>query len=188
MAQSVDNITIDDGPPLTNQVSQDVFLHYVGRQERLEEEIKAKRKEKSKLRREMRNNGIRLTDMDLALKMRNIEDDDVILESMRTVQRYAKYLDLPIGTQLSFLDEVPATPTDSDALDKAAYDRGRRAGALGEWQDDNPYQVNSSQGQQWLKGHGDAQAALVKEMAPEPDEKESESEVDEQEELQEAAE
>lgn len=188
MAKSVNDITVDGAPPATNEVSQDLFLHYVGQQEQLEAEIKVLRKKKAKLRRDMRINGIRLTDMDLSLKMRAVEDDDVILESMRAIKKYSAFLGLPIGTQLSLLDDVPSDLTDSDDLDQRAYDFGRRAGALGEFEDDNPYDLGSSQGQKWLKGYRDAQKAIAMQMAPKDEPEEQEEPEDEPEELPIAAE
>ena len=75
--------------------------------------------------------------------------------NVERTQRLARWLGMPIGTQLSLLDGPDRTP----ATDKARAD-GKRAGLAG--LDCNPpFAANLPQAQFWLEGYHDGQAVLA---------------------------
>lgn len=176
MAKQLKNIVDGESPPTgensqaTNETSQDLFLNFVGRQRDLDNQIKGLKKKKNLLRREMKNSGIQLAEMDLVLKMTEVENDEINLASAKAIKRYSEFMGLPIGTQMDFLDNI-AEPDlkNTEELEKRAYASGRRSGGLGENQDENPYDEGSAQGQKWLEGYQFAQEKIAREMAPTED-------------------
>ncbi|MGE0289293.1 MAG: hypothetical protein AB7I42_26540 [Bradyrhizobium sp.] len=148
-----------------NGVREGEFLQFVARNARIEEKFEALRDERKKLRREMKDAGVELGVFDAMLKL-EAKGDDAIEQELKTQIRYARFLRLPIGTQLSILDEDPdpfsQRPTE-DLLVKVRAD-GKLAGMRGKNQSDNPHEASPDLWQEWLQGYQDGQKVLFDEL------------------------
>lgn len=70
---------------------------------------------------------------------------------------------LPVGSQLAFFDDEFVG---NDAALRQAYSKGRDAYVEKRSDSDNPFHPSSEPGQRWLAGFNDAQADVVRAMAP----------------------
>lgn len=123
------------------------------------EEANAKRK---KARQAAKADGITPKDLDRALIIAEMSSDEQH-QYLATQKQYLEWLRVPIGTQLSLLDQSPLETDEdiaADLIKKSAGD-GYRAGLTGKWQDDNPHDPTTPAGQAWIKGWHDGQKATV---------------------------
>ena len=70
---------------------------------------------------------------------------------------------LPVGSQLAFFEEEF---TGNDQALRQAYTKGRDAYAEKRADSENPFHPSSEPGQRWLSGFADAQADVIRSMAP----------------------
>lgn len=107
--------------------------------------------------------GIDREALKLALKVKK-RDEDRIKATFRTLDRYLKWLRIPTGTQIGMFQEE--APLDDAASISKAEDEGRFAYHENKNLKDNPHAINTARGQAWHKGFLDAEAGVIKGMAP----------------------
>lgn len=86
---------------------------------------------------------------------------------LRNVARYAGFLDLPLGTQVSAFSDDTAKPgqkTKSTIAEFQVEDDGYDAGRGGSARDTNPHEAGSPFHVLWDKGHRAGEAAAVEAM------------------------
>ena len=97
--------------------------------------------------------GIKLSDMDFALRALTIEDDTIVAEDLRRQMEIARWLKLPVGYQVNF-----AEADRRDGAEKA-FAAGEFAGMRRQDRNDHGYKGDLEQ--EWLKGY-DAGADRLK--------------------------
>lgn len=151
----------------TNGASRDDILFYRGRLEAIGEEKKALRLKEKKLKQSMALKQIDIGILEMVMADSRLKDD-TILERHQKYQRYAEYLGLPIGAQMS-LTLVPGPAR--DPLEKARRD-GYEAGIMGKDLDEQAYPPITDEGQAARKAWNEGQAknlAKIKELEAEPE-------------------
>lgn len=143
------------------EVDQTTFLYFLGRQKEIEEELSALKAKKKKLRRQARDEGIVLADMDAMLRLEAL-GDDAVEEHFRNQIQYARYMRLPVGTQLGFFDEE--VPEAKETTPEKSKQDGRAAGLRGSDLSDNPHEMNTKAGQGWAEGWHDGQKELAEQL------------------------
>jgi hypothetical protein len=142
----------DNGP------DDDEILFFRGRMRDVDEEIKEKRDARKRLRQAAKNRGVELKMLDWAMSIED-EDDGTTLDNLKAFRKYARALDLPIGSQLDFFDGPGAGLRGSpEALIDRAYQAGRRLGIEGRNPDSDAYPPMTEEGQAHMKGWHDGQA------------------------------
>jgi|GEM_PF-1165551 len=97
-----------------------------------------------KLRKVAKADGIKLEDMDFAMKALNMYDDSIIADNLRRQMNIARWLDLPIGHQTNFAD------VDRRDGQEKAFNEGEVAGLRNLDSSDHDYKGDLEQ--EWLKG------------------------------------
>lgn len=97
-----------------------------------------------KLRKVAKADGIKLEDMDFAMKALSMDDDSIIADNLRRQMNIARWLDMPIGHQTNFAD------VDRRDGEEKAFNEGEVAGLRNLDSSDHDYKDNLEQ--QWLKG------------------------------------
>lgn len=168
MTRSLAEATSPNLPP-------DVFLkHYrkVREAKRAKEEASAAL---ARVNKAAKADGVDLDAFKLLEKFRDLDDDELGMR-MRHVRDYAKWLNLPLGTQLTMFAEEPSAEVSAKGLkdqsEWEAGDQGYRAGRSGSLRSDNPYDEGTEPYVAWdkewtrgvkslaaeMRGHDDAEA------------------------------
>ncbi len=155
-----------DGPAAKddNQFTQNELFAFIARHKTIDGKIKALKKTQNMLRREVKNNGILLHVFDEMRKAFETPNDSELEETNRQRIRIAKFLGMPIGTQMGFFDSIPdeaATPS----MVQRAHEQGIVAGNTAVNLDDCPHDADTDVWQEWTKGWHEGQAALAKQLA-----------------------
>ena len=97
--------------------------------------------------------------IDFCLRLRDQDPKEAAAEFAGAIQ-VAHWLAHPIGRQMGLFEDVDRTP----GVERA-YEEGKTAGMEGASRSP-PYDASTQQGQQWLRGHADGQAVLMKGFKP----------------------
>jgi len=144
--------------PPTNGVDAGEVLTYVAQHEVIEDEQGKLRKKKNLLRRHMKNRGVELKIFDDVRKELQAADPEQVLEDQATKDLYRGFLGVPTETQPDML----VRQEQSDAIrGKIAHQQGYVAGHTGKNRDTSPYELNSVEGQEYIKGWHEGQARLA---------------------------
>lgn len=135
-------------------LSVDTYLFYVGQVDAFEDAVKTARARLKKVRDAAKNAGISLGEFDRARKTRDIESE-TSLASERTFAIYARWMDLPIGHQMSFIDQLSSIPKQEEL---AQYHErvGYSHGIMGKDRDMQAYGGSEFE-QDYLRGYERAQ-------------------------------
>ena len=156
------------------EIGEQDFLAIVAQLGDVEAELKVLKDRRKKLRKEARGRGVRMTALDQALRMAEMERGEPQAHLVNLVT-YMRWLRAPLGHQftLSFTggEDDSADGVDDDAAVereaiKDAEFAGFTAGLNDKPQKENPYTANSPAGQAWLKFWHDGQKARKHKMAP----------------------
>lgn len=144
------------------EISEEKYHAYVGRHADLEEQAQIIAKKKKNLRKQMRADGIRLTEFDAASKLAELKRDDVD-DHFRHLQQYLRWNRVPIGEQFElnipeaaggFEDEAAILARATATATQDGFWAGIRNRPMGE----NPHDDNTDAGQAWIKAWHDGQA------------------------------
>lgn len=102
--------------------------------------------------------GISEKELKLIEKIAKMDPDTQAL-FFKNLNQYLEWAGLETGYQFGLFESA-------DLLERA-FERGKLAFLEGSNTNDNPYQLNTDQGQKWLSGWNESQTAKVKDMAPE---------------------
>ena len=112
------------------------------------------------------NAGVDLKTLGLLEHLAKLDDGEAD-DRLNKVFRYAGWLSLPIGTQISLFEAEPTKPDAEDAHRQwAASEAGVESGKHGANRDDNPYPPGSPMHVQWDAGWLNGQSIIAHEMAP----------------------
>lgn len=103
----------------------------------------------------------------IAVRAIATSDDPAAEEAhLNTLLRYARYLDLPLGTQLGLFDDAaPSAAARTEQAEWDAEDYGYRAGRGGQNRDDNPHAAGTAAHVRWDEGWHKGQASIAQDMA-----------------------
>ena len=97
---------------------QGVFMDHYRKIAEQKEVVDAAKKAYSKLRKEAKADGIKLADMDFAMKCAEIEDGSIIVHDLARRAQIAGWFNLPINTQGQlFPDDYDPEPNEDDFTD-----------------------------------------------------------------------
>lgn len=105
--------------------------------------------------------GVNLSDMDAAIRLRDLDADERDTH-LRNLGRYAAWMGAPLGAQATLFGEVEM-PTEKAAAEHAAYEareRGYTDGTHGAPADNNPYPAGSPHAAEWARGWADGDAFM----------------------------
>lgn len=117
----------------------------------------AANEERKRVRKEAKAHGIVLADIDYGLRVAAIEDTSIIVQELIRHQEIATFFGLPVGTQV-----------DMDFEREPLIDRLKREGyAAGYANKDRtpPVEIDSRQGQAWVKQYDVGRAAALTDLA-----------------------
>lgn len=155
-----------------------LFFHHLAKARRAAEEMAEAKKDFEAILKEAMEDGIPKAEMKWALKAEKQNQEKALARARRELE-IARWLSLPIGTQLSLLDE-DRTP----AVDRA-YEEGKTSGLSGKTCI-SPYSPDTEQSQKWIEGWHAGQSALREaflkkngaEITPAPEEPSTDPEMD----------
>ncbi len=137
--------------PQHNGPSDEAILVMTGELISVRADKAALSKVEKKIRQRMVNAGMKVQQIDMALRLSDMGPKEV-QEMFQHLLNYARVLSVPIGTQLSFFTDPGAkTPSLEDEL-KKAFDWGKTLSLLGKDPDFTAYQKEGPLGQEHLKG------------------------------------
>lgn len=149
----------------SNSVDAETVLLYLG-QIQQEQALVAKAKQRlNKIWKLAINAGIVRKDLELVLKFADM-DADTVLGTLQRIQQYAKWLEVPIGSQLS-LFEIPSSGIlSSDEIAQRAYRAGYVLGVQGKNPDDQAYPPLTDLGQKHMEGWNAGQKVHLDRIQP----------------------
>lgn len=138
-----------------NHPANDIILVFAGQIIEARAEIDDKRSVLKKIRQQATNAGIKVEELDEAIKLGEQGIETVVSRFQRLIH-YAKALGTPIGQQLQLFATEPAAISHETLL-QGAFDQGRILALLGKDPDEQKYQPSSDLGQEHLRGWNDGQ-------------------------------
>ena len=141
------------------------FFHHFNKISAQRAIVDRERAEEKRLRKVAKADGLKLANIDFAIRAVRLEDDSIIVEEMRERERIAAWLGLPIGT-------APAFSFDAEPIGERAAREGTAAGMMNRDRD-SPYDANTEPGRAWLKAYDKArreQLAFVADALEEQEE------------------
>lgn len=139
-------------------ITQDDILFYRGQFAKADAELAVVKKRRKLVRQRAKLAGIEVEVLDEVLKLEN-EDDATTLARMQTFARYAQFVSLPIGTQVSFFGDERAMAKHETDLDKA-WRQGHEDGIMGKDRDQQAYPPMTELGMRYEEGYADGQGEL----------------------------
>lgn len=131
-------------------MTQQTLLRHVGAIRKLtEDKDKAVAKIRA-ARKQAKDDGVDLKMLDRVMAEQAMTSDELI-EHHNKLVAYRRFMSMPIGTQMSFLDAVEGELT-PERIKAEAKSEGEQAGLRGEGVDKNPHDPNSDAGRAWLDG------------------------------------
>ena len=141
----------------TNGLDEATMMHFVRESNSIDAQIAALQMKRKNFRSGIKSFGVKLRSFDRTLNVFNAADGGAeALEELREERKLARLIGLPIGHQLTFFDDTGAAP---DEPEGGAYDQGRRAYVSLVKESEIPFAENLQQGQDWLRGYREAEAA-----------------------------
>ncbi len=148
-------------------IDQNDFNGWVAKIAAVEAECKIANQKRTKLRKQMRTEGVKLGVFDAMRKLVELDRTEQA-EQLSHSRYYLEWLRSPLGHQITMEFEATGDAFDDDEEGAAARiiedakGAGWRAGLAGKWEDDNPHEVNSEPGQAWLGEYRDGQKKNAK--------------------------
>jgi hypothetical protein len=111
--------------------------------------------------------GVDLDAFKLLQQLADLDTDEADMR-LRNLVRYAKYIELPLGTQVDmFRDPATAAASDDAKAEQREWeagDAGKKAGAAGHQREDNPHQAGSREHVAWDRSWSKAHKAWTAEQ------------------------
>lgn len=139
-------------------LDQDTFLFLRGQLKKADAVMQAAKDARKKIRNHLENSGITLEDLDEANKEAEEEPETVRARWERKAQ-YARWMGLPIGTQVNFFDALTASQTEAN-LSTVAYNDGYKHGITGVTADTQKWLPETPEGMRYAEGWADGQRVL----------------------------
>lgn len=114
-------------------------------------------------RKQAKDDGIDLKTLDRVMREQFTPPEELLADHNKLVS-YRRFLALPIGAQMSFLDPIQGEIT-PERIKAEAKSEGEQAGLRGEGVDRNPHDPNSDAGRAWLDGQEIGQQKMRDAMA-----------------------
>lgn len=141
----------------TNGVDEATMMHFIREENSLKAQISALQGKRKNFRSGIKSFGVKLKNFDRVLEQFNAEDGgQEAIDDLREQRRLARLAQIPFGFQFNFFDEKDQS---TDKPDGGAYEQGKRAYLALVKESENPFSPNLAQGQDWLKGFREAEAA-----------------------------
>jgi len=144
-------------------VSEDRIRRFVSEMVRLTAEKNELVSEIRLLRKNAKDDGVDLKAVDRVMRMAKMTEDEQKREHDITVA-YARHLHLPIGTQLSFLSDMPdlSTAMTDEQKRQKWFDHGFSTSLLGGARTENPHLPETAEGVAWFDGYQAQQTERMK--------------------------
>lgn len=143
--------------PGDNGPSREDLLFFAGQIRLADEKCTETRDARKKLRQAAVLRGIQLNMLDWVMKVAE-EDDDTILDNLRTFKSYAQAFDLPIGSQLDLFGTPGSGSAQANGgVSEKAFRSGYQRGVAGLGPDDQAYPPMTVEGQEHMRGWSDGQ-------------------------------
>ena len=113
--------------PQNEEGRQATFYRHTGEYEKALEKKKAADAFFKNTCKTIKTEGTQIEDIKTAIQLKDPAGSAIIRDAIERQLRVARWMNAPVGTQFSILDEVDRTP-----IDERAYEAGKRAGLAGE--------------------------------------------------------
>lgn len=140
----------------TDTERQSLYLSHLRKIQAQRARVDAEKKVEKTLRKDARNDGIVLADIDFGLICRKTDDETLIPAQQARLNEIMRWLGLPVGTQAEF-----------DFASDKLLDRARREGGASGWgalSRTPPYDAGTPEEQEWLKAYDEAQAQAATDL------------------------
>lgn len=140
--------------PLSDDQLRALFFNHKSQYEKA---LEAKKKADATLKvvcKQIKAEGTKLDDIKTAIRLEEPEGEAELRAQIEREIRVARWVGLPLGTQLSLLDEIDRTP-----IDERAFEEGKRAGLKGQVASP-PSSYAGDTMQKWMDGWSAGQAVL----------------------------
>ena len=170
MTKKQPKLAVVDSPPAGHNsggITAEVYNRWWNRIEQADAKCKAANTHRNTERKLARAAGIRLTEFDAMRLLVTLPRAEAI-DKLTAARSYLIFMRSPLGEQMSMdFDSVdPFNETDEAAKARIVADAaaaGYRAGLAGvKWEDDNPHEVPSDEGQAWIGGWREGQTEKTK--------------------------
>lgn len=141
--------TIGHNSTLTDSERQALYLNHLRKIQAQRARVDAERAAEKTLRKDAKNDGIALKEIDFGLMCRATEDETLVPTQQARMHEIMRWLGLPVGTQAEF-----------DFAKDKVKDRARREGAAAGWgalPRTPPYDPGTPEEQIWLTAYDEAQ-------------------------------
>jgi hypothetical protein len=113
--------------PQNEEERQATFYRHTGEYEKALEKKKAADAAFKNVCKIIKTEGIQIEDIKTAISLKDPAGSAILRDLIERQLRVARWMNAPVGTQFSMLDEVDRTP-----IDERAYEAGKRAGLAGD--------------------------------------------------------
>ncbi len=137
----------DNSGALTPEEKRALFFDHFNKILRQAGIAKAAREQLGRLRKAAKDDGIKLKNMDFALRCNELEDDGIVIDEFKAIAQVMKWMGLPVNFQAEMFEDLAP-------LDERAYDAGAVASAKGQ-PGRSPHAPGSEPDQAWLMGFHD---------------------------------
>ena len=170
-------VVVVDATPVGHNsggVTPEVYNRWWSRIEQADAKCKLANTHRTTERKLARAAGIRLTEFDAMRLLATLPRAEAITK-LEAARSYLIFMRSPLGEQMNMdFDSVdPFNETDEAAKARIVTDAtaaGYRAGLAGVvWEDDNPHEVPSDEGQAWIGGWRDGQTEQIKALGDDKD-------------------
>lgn len=147
----------------TNRPDKAETLFAIGQIEAKMKKVEEAKLELKTLRSGLVLRGHSLDALDHNIKMRD-QEDKTTEDQLRERIRVARFMELPYGFQVSFLDEQFEAAPSKDDLMKRAYDEGYELGIMAKDPDEQKWLPVSAEGQEHQRGWREGQAVNLSKL------------------------
>jgi len=151
-----------------NRPDAEATMFAIAQLKKKQKEVEEVRLGLKRLRSALKLQGHTLDALDWGLSM-EAQEDNTSEDQLRERIRVARFMNLPIGSQVFFFDEEGKPAADAAATDTVmakAYEDGRRRGLAGDNPDEQAYPPMTAEGQEHMRGWHDGQAILARNLKP----------------------
>ena len=143
-------------------VPEPIFLGFVGKLKKLEAEKDSIVGKIRALKKQAKADGVDLKAADTALKIAALLDDEARSQH-NTALAYMKFMRLPIGSQMSFLDGIEDDISEMSEKQRRSkwFDDGWACSARGGDRIDCPHDPTGDAGQAWMDGYQENQVKIL---------------------------
>ncbi len=144
----------DNSGALTPEEERALFFSHFNKILRQDGIAKAARQQLGRLRKGAKADGIKLKNMDFALRCNELEDEGIVIDEFKAMAQVMKWMGLPVNFQAEMFEDLAP-------LDERAYSAGALASAIGKTAI-SPHAPGSKPDQAWLRGFNEDGQIRVK--------------------------